>query len=124
MAGDGFQRLSERNLKISLKDSGELFMNNSKFIKHSNNNMENLIRKIERFLKQHSIIDTSESENKVEELDGNPTLQAITLETTATKVNTVLSTLSAFVGETFPAVDPKNCVISIVPRNLKFIESQ
>ena len=124
MAGDGFQRLSERNLKISLKDSGELFMNNSKLIKHSNNNMENLIRKIERFLKQHSIIDTSESENKVEELDGNPTLQAITLETTATKVNTVLSTPSAFVGETFPAVDSKNCVISIVPRNLKFIESQ
>ena len=63
----------------------------------------------------------------------------ITTETTAIKVNAVLSILSAFLGEIFPAVDPKNCVMSKVPRNckirqkntalpeifnLKFIESQ
>ena len=67
--------------------------------------MEKAFRKIERFLEQHPSINTSESENDVEKLDGKPQLQAITTETTAIKVNAVLSTPSAFPGEALPAVD-------------------
>ena len=84
--------------------------------------MKKACRKIERFLEQHPSIDTSESENEVEELDRNPTLPAITTETTAIKTNTVLSIPSAFLGETFPTVDPKNCVMSILPRNCKIVQ--
>ena len=38
------------------------------------------------------------------------------------KVNTVLSIPLAFPRETFPAVDPKNFVMSIVPRNCKIVQ--
>ena len=76
--------------------------------------MEKSFRKIEPFLERYQSIDTSESENEVEELVGNPQLQAITTETTTEKMNTVLSIPSAFKGETFPAVDPKNCIMANV----------
>ena len=38
------------------------------------------------------------------------------------KTNTVLSIPSAFSGETFPTVNPKNCVMSIVPKNCKIVQ--
>ena len=58
----------------------------------------------------------------MEKLDANPQLQAITTETTTTKTNTILSILSAFPRESFPAVDPTSCIMSIVPRNCKIIQ--
>ena len=94
------RRSNERNLKIvraitNLKDSGELFLDNSKFTEISNNSMKKAFRKIVRFLERQPSINTNESENVVEELNGNPQLQAIMTEMTTTKSNTVLSIPSA-----------------------------
>ena len=85
--------------------------------------MEKAFRKINNFLERHPSIDTSESgDTEVNELDGETRLQAITTETTTTNMNTVLFIPSAFKGETFLAVYPKNCIISIVPRNCEVVQ--
>ena len=85
--------------------------------------MEKALRKIEKFLERHPSFDTSESGvTEVKELDGETRLQAIPTETTTTKMNAVLSIPSAFKDETFPAVDPKNCKMSIVPRNCEVVQ--
>ena len=107
------RRSSKRNLKIvvaaftNLKERDELFIDNSKLNEFSNNIIEKAFRKIERFLERHPSINTSENENEMEELEGNPQLQAITTEMTTTKVKTVLSIPSAFPEATFQAEDPK-----------------
>ena len=74
-------------------------------------------------MERHPSIDTSESgDTEVKELDGETRLQAIPTETSTTKMNTVLFIPSAFKGENFPAVDPKNCIMSIVPRNCEVVQ--
>ena len=71
--------------------------------------MEKAFRKIEQFLERHPSINTSDIENEVEELDGNPQLQAIMTEMTTTKVDTLLSIPSAFPGATCELLKQYRC---------------
>ena len=87
---------------INLKGGSELFIENSNY-------MEKTFKKIKKLLERQPSFDTSESGgNEMEKRIGETQLQVITTETTTKKMNTVLSIPSAFEGEIFLAVDPKN----------------
>ena len=59
-------------------------------------------------MKRHPSIDTSDSgDDRVEEVNGETKLHAITTETSSLKTNIVLSIPSEIKGESFPPVDPK-----------------
>ena len=121
-AAIGIRRRSrDRKLKIvgaiiNLNDGSELFQELS-------NDMEKTFRKIKTFSERHPSFDTSEiGDNQVEELDGETPLQAITTETTTSKMNMAKSIPSAFLSVSFLALDPKNCIMSIIPRICKVIQ--
>ena len=77
------------------------------------------MKKNQKLLKRHPSI--TSSEDKVEKLTGEGTLNASTTETISTKSNTVLSIPSIFAGETFPSVNPANTIMSAIPRNCKVV---
>ena len=83
------------------------------------NSMDKSIRKNQKLLQRHPSITSSDDD--VEELIGERTLNASTTETISTKSNTILSTPSNFPGETFPTVNPVNTIMSVVPRNCKVV---
>ena len=119
-----YRRTSERNLKTveaitNLNDGGKEVINTISRFTGEHEKMKKTFRKMERFLERHPSNNSRESGDEAEELDANPQVQPITIETTTTKTNTILSIPSAFPGESFPTVDPAACIMSIVPRNCK-----
>ena len=85
----------------------------------SNSNMDQSMRKWQKFLKQHPSLNSSSDE--IEELPPNVSLEAVTKETRSIRTNTTLSLPSAFKGETIPPVDPNLVCMSIIPRNFKIV---
>ena len=76
-------------------------------------------RKIRKLLKRHTSIGSSD---EVEEI--NQDIQAVTTEVRSTKSNTIISILSVYPGESYPPVNPENCVMSIIRRNCKVVNKQ
>ena len=72
--------------------------------------MDKSIRTLQKFLQRHP--SSTSSENEVEELPGEGTVNVSTMETMSTKCNTVLSIPSKFPGETFPSLNPENTHVS------------
>ena len=78
--------------------------------------MDRIFKKFRQFLNRHPSLHSSSDEIKEIPVTTTASLEAITKESRSIKTNTVLSLPSAFAGETIPAVDPNNLVMSIVRR--------
>ena len=76
-------------------------------------------RKVRKLLERHPSISSCD---EIEEIDQN--IQAVTTEVRSTKSNTVLSIPAVYPGESYPPVNPENCVMSIIPRNCKVVNKQ
>ena len=76
-------------------------------------------RKIRKLLERHPSISSSDETYEI-----NQDMQAVTTEVRSTKSNTIFSIPSICPCESYPPVNPENCVMSIIPINCRVVSKQ